>query len=123
MSFERIPLSGSIRLALEVFTEIQGDFDGMYEGCTRECEIEDCRAREIWHSSDPYGEARREVQFFVKTFRIEVKKILVTLHMASGYGNVNGKWARYNWCCRKIDVVQIYIDGSTNQYEIEPSDR
>ncbi len=123
MSFERIPLSGSIRLALEVFTEIQGDFDGMYEGCARECEIEDCRAREIWHPSDPYGEARREVQFFVKTFRIEVKKILVTLHMASGYGNANGKWARYNWCCRKIDVVQIYIDGSTNQYEIEPGDR
>jgi hypothetical protein len=123
MSFERVPLSGSIRLALEVFSEIQEEFHGWYEGTVRECEVEDCRAHEIRRADDLYQESYRDVQFFGQPYRHDVKKFIVTLQMASGYGNHGGKWAGHNWCCRNVVVVQVNSDGSKKQYEFGPSDR
>ena len=123
MPFKRIVLDNSTRLALQVFFEVQEQFNGVYEGSVRDCQIDDCRVHDTITTSDTASgldESRRSVDFFVQPYLPEVRKLIVTVVVENGYGDNEGKWVGYSWHCVGVYVTKINQDGTSHNYNIEP---
>jgi len=118
MSFERIPLSGSVRLALEVFDEIQDSLKTMIDHVVWEFEVKDCRAQKIYYPSEWPDESWRSIEFFLRPPRNDIKKLVVTLYLASRPEYRAGRWTKYGWRCTLVKVLQVNADGSRSVKEI-----